>query len=195
MAEQTIRLFVAVPLPAAAIAACTQVVDTVRMGPLGRVPRWVHLDNLHLTVRFLGDTPVELVPDVALALTDALAGHEAFEVELAGAGMFPGPRKPRTLWLGITRGATELGALAAEVDAPLVRLGWPHDTRAYRPHLTVARMDAVAPATGVTIAEDLAHVAAGWQTSFRATQVVLYRSHLGGGPPRHEPLVEVPLPG
>lgn len=191
--ERPDRLFVAVPLPSAPLAACRELVGAVRAGPLGRVPRWVHLDNLHLTVRFLGDTPADLVPDVALAVRDALTGIPAFDVELAGAGMFPGPRKPRTLWLGIEQGAAGLSALADALDAPLEPLGWPRDERPYRPHLTVARLDAAAPAQGIAVAEALVAAATGWRTGFRADRVVLFRSHLGGGPPRHEPVVEVRL--
>jgi 2'-5' RNA ligase len=193
--ERWARLFIAVPLPADSIEACRLLVDRVRSGPLGRVPRWVHLDNLHLTVRFLGDTPPDLVPDVALAIQDAYDGARAFHVELAGAGMFPGPRKPRALWLGIEQGASELGDLASALDAPLAPLGWPPDDRPYRPHLTVARLDTSSPAQGVAVAETLVAAATGWRTGFRADRVILYRSHLGGGPPRHEPVVEIPLAG
>jgi RNA 2',3'-cyclic 3'-phosphodiesterase len=189
------RLFVAVPVPPASVDACRDLVAGVRSGPLGRVPRWVHFDNLHMTVRFLGDTPPDLVPDVALAVLHAMTGRNAFEVELAGAGMFPGPRKPRTLWLGIERGAGELGALADALDGPLAPLGWPPDERAYRPHLTVARLDASSPAQGVAVAESLVAAATGWRTTFQADRVVLYRSHLGGGPPRHDPVVEILLAG
>jgi 2'-5' RNA ligase len=193
--ERWHRLFVAVPLPSGSIMACRTLVEQVRSGPLGRVPRWVHLDNLHLTVRFLGDTPPDLVPDVALAVRDALAGRRSFDVELAGAGLFPGPRKPRTLWLGMERGAEELGALADALDAPLTPLGWPPDERPYRPHLTIARLDASSPGQGVAVAETLVAAATGWRTGFSADRIILYRSQLGGGPPRHEPVIEVPLAG
>jgi len=193
--ERWHRLFVAVPMPPEPLASCRDLVEHVRSGPLGRVPRWVRVDNLHLTVRFLGDTPPDLVPDVALAVQDAFAGMAAFDVELAGAGMFPGPRKPRALWLGIEQGAGELGALADALDAPLDPLGWPPDDRPYRPHLTVARLDSSSPAQGVEVAESLVAAATGWRTGFRADRVVLYRSHLAGGPPRYESLVEVPLLG
>lgn len=193
MAERLDRLFVAVPLPAAAVADCEALVAGVRAGPWGRVPRWVHLPNLHLTVRFLGETPADLVPDVALAVRDAVAPAHAFDVVLAGAGLFPGERKPRTLWLGIERGAGELGALADALDPVLEPLGWPRDERPYRPHLTVARLDASSPRDGNAVAGALREAADGWRTGFRADRVVLYRSHLGGGPPRHEAIVEVVL--
>jgi RNA 2',3'-cyclic 3'-phosphodiesterase len=187
------RLFVAVPLPADAIEACTTLIDAVKAGPLGRVPRWVHVPNLHLTVRFLGATPADVVADVGDAVRAAIQGHAAFEVVLAGAGSFPGGRKPRTLWLGIERGADELGALARAVDGAVEPLGWASDARPYRPHLTVARLDASSIADGQAVAGTLHHAAADWRTTFTAREVVLFRSHLGGGLPRHEAVVTVPL--
>ncbi len=193
MAERPDRLFVAVPLPPAPLAACKALIEGVRAGPLGDVPRWVHVDNLHLTVRFLGETPPELTPDAALAVQDAITGARAFEVVLAGAGAFPEARKPRALWLGIERGAGELGALMDALDPALEPLGWPRDDRPYRPHLTVARLDRSSIASSGAVADELRTAAADWRTSFRADRVVLYRSHLGGGPPRYEPLVEVAL--
>ncbi len=196
MAEQPHRLFVAVPLPADAVAACGALIDQVRNGPSGAVARWVHVPTLHLTLRFLGDTAPDLVPDVALAVREALisAGQGPFQVRLAGAGAFPGARKPRTLWLGIEHGAAELGALARSLDPVLEPLGWPPDARPYRPHLTVARLDAAPSADGVQAGRALERAAAGWRTSFLVGRAVLYRSRLGGGPPRHDPIDEVRLP-
>ena len=193
MAERPDRLFVAVPMPPGPLAACRALVDGVRRGPLGDVPRWVHVDNLHLTVRFLGETPRELTPDAALAVRDALGGARAFDVVLAGAGSFPEARKPRALWLGIEQGAAELGALADALDPALEPLGWPRDDRPYRPHLTVARLDRSSISSSEAVADELRAAAAGWRTAFRADRVVFYRSHLGGGAPRYEPLVDIAL--
>ena len=192
MAEDDARLFVAVPLPPAAIEAAGALIEGLRAGPLGRVPRWVHIPNLHLTVRFLGETPAALVPEAIRAVEDSVRGTEAFDVVLAGAGSFPAGRRPRALWLGIERGTEELGALARAVDAAVQPLGWPPDERAYRPHLTVARLDAARVADGTAVAEALRVAAEGWRTSFRAERVVLYRSHLGGQP-RYEMLLTVEL--
>jgi 2'-5' RNA ligase len=190
VAERPHRLFVAIPLPPGPLADCQALIDGVRAGPLGDVPRWVHLANLHLTVRFLGDTPPDLVPDAAMAVRDAVSGARAFDVVLAGAGAFPAGRKARALWLGIERGAVELGALADALDPALEPLGWPPDDRPYRPHLTVARLDSASIGEGAAVADELRAAAERWTTSFRADRVVLYRSHLGGGPPRYEALLE-----
>jgi 2'-5' RNA ligase len=195
VAEGDQRLFIAVPLPPEAVADCAELIDRVRSAPLGDVPRWVHVPNLHLTVRFLGATPAARVEAVAAAVDAALDGTRAFEVELAGAGAFPDPQRPRTLWLGIRRGAEELGAMARALDDALAPLGWPPEDRPYRPHLTVARLDAAPRVDGVAIARALDEAALGWRTAFRAREAVLFRSHIGGGAPRHERLLEHALAG
>jgi 2'-5' RNA ligase len=189
------RLFVAVPLPPDAIEACATVIEAVRAGPLGGVPRWIHVPNLHLTVRFLGPTLPDRVPEAAEAVVAVAAGGAPFEVVLTGAGAFPDGPRPRAIWLGIERGAPELGALAAAVNARLAPLGWPPDERPYRPHLTVARLDAAPRAQGLAVADALREAAAGWRTSFPAKELVLFRSQLGGGQPRYDAVHRVPLGG
>jgi 2'-5' RNA ligase len=189
------RLFAAVALPADALEACRSVVDAVRDTPLGRDARWVQFESLHLTIRFLGDTAPDLVPDVALAVIEAAERVEPFRIELAGAGAFPDGRHPRTLWLGVERGNDGLIRCIDALEGPLDRLGWPPDPRARRPHLTVARTDATRGEVSHAIAEALGSAAAAWRTGFEARTLTLFRSHLGGGPPRYEAVVEAPLGG
>lgn len=188
------RLFVAVHVPDAARDDVDVLLAPLRTLTFDRAPRWVRADTLHVTLRFLGDTPTELVPDVALAVRDALVGQPAFDVRLGGAGAFP-PHggKVRTLWLGITHGADSLGRLSEAVTRAMVPLGWPADAKPFSPHLTVARTDASSRADGLVVSQALKAAAAGWSTGFRAHRVVLYRSILGGGPPRHEPVDTVEL--
>jgi 2'-5' RNA ligase len=193
VAEAAQRLFIAVGVPAGALESCQRVIDAVRTTELGREARWVRTENLHLTVRFLGDTPFDLVPDVGLAVLDAAATVEPFHIELAGAGAFPDGRHPRTIWLGVDQGNDGLVRLDAALDAPLDRLGWPPDARPRRPHLTVARTDAARGEVSHAIADALSAATTGWRTSFEATVLTLYRSHLGGGPPRYEAVVEAQL--
>lgn len=195
MADGSPRLFVAVPLPSDAAASCRAVVEAVRGGSAGRAPRWVELSGLHVTLRFLGPTPAALVPAVADAVRTAVAGRPAFELELAGAGAFPSAARPRVLWLAIARGGSELEALARGLNGPLEPLGWPPDDRPFRPHLTVARTDAASHADGQAAAWALEEAARDWRTRFTADRVTLFRSHLGRGPSKYEPLLEVPLAG
>lgn len=198
------RLFVAVPLPSDAIKGIAALVEGVRatdgaaiVGPVGRSGRgstdvrWVRLDALHVTVRFIGPT---LDPDVAVverAVAAVAAAAHPFDVRVAGAGAFPGPDRPRALWLGIGAGHTELGRLAEALDRELVALGRPADDRAFRPHLTLARSDGVR--AGPRLARRLIDAADGFFVRWRATSLVLFESRTGGGPARYVRLLEAPL--
>jgi 2'-5' RNA ligase len=161
------------------------------LGEDGHRIRWVQLEGLHLTLRFLGPTPADRVPEVASALDRAAAGKPGFEVRLSGAGAFPAAERPRALWLGIRHGAEALGGLAAAFEVELRDAGWGVETRPFRPHLTIARTDGVR--AGPAAAMALQRAAAGLDAAFRADGVVLYRSHLGSGPARYERLHEVRL--
>jgi 2'-5' RNA ligase len=183
-----------VHVPEETRAAVDDLLTPIRALSFDRPPRWVRADTLHVTLRFLGDTPTDDVPAVADAVRTALEGAPPFDVRLAGAGAFPLHRgKVRTLWLGITEGGDRLGELAAAVTAALVPLGWPAEQRPFSPHLTVARTDASSIADGQLASQALEAAAERWSSGFRAERVVLYRSILGGGPPRHEPVETIEL--
>ncbi len=187
------RLFIAVPVPKDVGSAIGRVMDDVRvaLGEDGRRIRWVQLEGLHVTLRFLGPTPAGRVDEIAAALDRAATDEEAFEIRFAGAGAFPDGDRPRALWLGIQSGAEHLGRLAAAFEASLSVAGWPVESRPFRPHLTIARTDGVR--AGPAAATALEQAASVLNTGFRADRVVLYRSHLGSGPARYQPLHEVGL--
>jgi 2'-5' RNA ligase len=202
--EPEARLFVAVPLPASACAAIEGVVDRVREqlkvadaeaaargGPPGGRVRWVRMDGLHVTLRFLGGTAEQNIPTISRAIDVAAAATPPFEVVLDGAGAFPSPGRPRSLWLAIVAGVDELAGLATRLDLALADAGWQSEVRPFRAHLTLARTDGVR--AGPLAANNLAAAAAGLDERFPADRIVLFRSHLGGGPARYEPLHEAAL--
>ncbi len=195
MAEGDLRLFIAVPIPPDALDACRDLIDGVRaqLSPPG--VRWVRLEGLHVTLRFLGATRPQLVEDVGTAMRRAADGVPTFQIALAGAGSFPDRKRPRTLWIGIDEGVGSLEALVRGLEAPLAALGWPPDQRPFRPHLTIARSDAAHGGDGLAVASSLAAAASDWRVSFRAETVTLYRSLLGAGPARYEPIDEIRLAG
>ena len=192
----TRRLFVAVPLDPGLTEAIAALVariraDRARDAPDERDVRWVRMDGLHLTLRFLGPTPEADVPTVAEAVRRAAATQDPFEVRVHGGGSFPNPRRPRTLWLAVTHGTDELSSLAQAVNRELVAAGWPSDDRPFRAHLTVARSDGV-PA-GADVARRLSAAAEGVDLTSPADRLVLFESITGGGPARYEPLESTPL--
>jgi 2'-5' RNA ligase len=189
------RLFVAVPLPDDAAETVRSIVDEVRADPLpegARDVRWVRLDGLHLTLRFLGPTPPDRVEPTAAAV-QAVAGSAAgpIDLELGGAGTFPPRGRPRALWIGIVSGADALGQLAAATQDALVAAGWERDERPFRAHLTIARSDGVA--AGILVAERLEKVMADRRIAAPIDRLGLFESVTGGGPARYVPVTSARL--
>jgi 2'-5' RNA ligase len=186
------RLFVAVPLSEEARAAVAEVVERIRAGePEGRGVRWVRLDGLHITLRFLGPTAESRVRDVAAAVADAATGVDPFAIRVSGADAFPPVGRPRTLWLDLDRGVDELAALAARLDDALVGVGWERERRPFRAHLTLARADGVraGPATVAALKAAAAELA----IESPIERVVLFESVTGSGRARYLDLAEVAL--
>jgi 2'-5' RNA ligase len=153
--------------------------------------RWVRLDGLHLTLRFLGPTDEERVADTAAAVERTARSVDPFDVVIAGGGAFPSVARPRALWLGVADGAAELGATAAKLDDALAEVGWPREERAFRAHLTLARSDGVR--AGPVVARRLIEAAEAVREPFRAESLVLFESVSGGGPARYIPLHETSI--
>lgn len=188
------RLFIAAPLPAEAVAAVSAIVEAVRVQPLPdgmRDVRWVRLDGLHLTLRFLGPTPEERLAATTTAMTDVAGRAAPTDAHLAGTGVFPASGRPRTLWVGLAEGAETLAAVARELNEALQAAGWPPDARPFRAHLTLARSDGL-PA-GTVVAERLAAAFGDRSIPFVVDRLVLFESVTGGGPARYVPVTEAPL--
>jgi 2'-5' RNA ligase len=193
------RLFVAVPLPDEARDAVIAIVDTVRdvVEREARLPRsavrWVRMEHLHLTLRFLGPTPDPRVPVVAGCVERGVEGLPAARLVIAGSGAFPAPSRPRTIWLGIQHGADALAGMARRLDDELEPEGWPRETRPFRAHLTLARADG--RREGPLVARHLAQAVAGTTIEFTASRVVLFESITGRGPAEYRALHETSLAG
>lgn len=186
------RLFVAVPLSEPARASVADVVERIKAGePEGRGVRWVRLDGLHVTLRFLGPTPEARVADVAAAAAAAAAGTAPFAIRIAGADAFPPVGRPRTLWLDLDRGTDELTALAARLDESLAAVGWERERRPFRAHLTLARADGVraGPATVAALRAAAAELA----IESPIDRLVLYESITGSGRARYVDRAEAAL--
>jgi 2'-5' RNA ligase len=189
----TMRLFFAVPVPADPRARIAELIERVQgsVGDGSARIRWVRLDGLHLTLRFLGPTSEDRREPLE-AGADALASADApFEVVLGGGGAFPSLARPRSLWVGVASGADRLARLADGLTAAAAECGLVLDTRPFAPHLTIARTDGLR--LGPVAAHALEQAADGLDARFTVDRVVLFRSHLGGGPARYEPLHEARL--
>jgi 2'-5' RNA ligase len=188
------RLFVAVPIPDRAESEIAAVVERVRADGVpggGRDVRWVRLDSLHITLRFLGPTAEDGVAPAAEATLAAAGAVRPFDVSIGGAGAFPTASRPRALWLDIRRGVEELATLAGSVDAELRAAGWELETKPFRAHLTLARADGVRAAAA--IGARLMEVADELDVRFRAERIGLFESVTGAGPARYDAIAVAAL--
>jgi len=153
--QKKIRAFIAIHLPAevrdylATISA-----DLSRQLPQGAV-RWVKPDRIHLTLRFLGDTDVRLLPDIQNALDEVATQQQRFDLYLEGFGCFPNCKRPRILWAGVAGRLKEAAQLKEEIDSALAPLGWEEEKRPFRPHLTIGRVKDARTAVSPTWPESL----------------------------------------
>ena len=98
--------------------------------------RWARVEDLHVTLKFIGHVDDAAVGKIRAAL--ASIKSEPFEVRFAGAGFFPNPNAARVFWAGVD-GGDSLPSLASSIDAAMEKLVFPRETKPYHPHLTLAR--------------------------------------------------------
>ncbi len=134
------RLFIAVFPPPDAQVAATRAADELRRLPGTRGVSWVKRDNLHFTLRFLGELDEVAVRRAEKATIEAVAEHRAFGASIGGFGAFPTAKKARVLWIGLLQGAEPMRRLADSLETVLRKRGFEPAEQAFEPHLTVGRL-------------------------------------------------------
>lgn len=175
------RLFVAIDLPADLRERLAALLD--------RIPgaRWVAPENLHLTLRFIGEADGAQAQDIDAALTGLRA--ESFPVTLAGLGRFGNETKPRALWVGVEANPA-LERLQAKIEQALRRAGLPPEGRKFKPHVTLARFKTGSNARLRDYLEAHARFRA---EAFEVRNIVLYSSFLSPNGAIHTPEAAYPL--
>jgi RNA 2',3'-cyclic 3'-phosphodiesterase len=178
------RLFIGVPLTEEARQAIDEHVR--RSMPDGIPGRAVPAASWHLTLRFLGATSADQLATIVRHLRAAELG-EAFEVGFGGLGAFSRPRSARVLWIGLTDGVERMKALARIAEDAARAAGFAAEEKSFKPHLTLSRIQ---PPRDVTRA--IAGVPP-LDLRMPVREVVVFRSHLGGGPARYEAVERIAL--
>ncbi|HCJ66119.1 MAG TPA: RNA 2',3'-cyclic phosphodiesterase [Elusimicrobia bacterium] len=102
--------------------------------------KWVAVENLHLTLKFLGEVSEEKATQIEPVIVPILACFPSFEMKLSGFGVFPNFNYPRVIWLGIEEGGEELKGLSEKIEDSLVSLGFDKEERPFTAHLTLGRV-------------------------------------------------------
>ena len=138
--QKTIRAFIAIHLPRVVKTYLGHLAEDLAGQLPNRAVRWVKPDRMHLTLRYIGETEKNLVPELGHALDQTAAKHQQFTLHLEGFGCFPNKKQPRVLWAGIGGEVEAAERLKKDIDSALVPLGWEAEKRPFRPHLTVGRV-------------------------------------------------------
>ena len=139
------RTFIAIELPESVQQAIearrSHVAATLRDAGVTRGLRWVAPEKIHLTLRFLGDTTPAQRHTLHDQLSALAAHHAPFALTVAQLGCFPNLRRPSVIWLGVDGDEAALHALQAETERAAQAAGFDAESRAFSPHLTLARVD------------------------------------------------------
>lgn len=131
------RLFVALDIPEDVRSSLVALAAQLRLAC--RNARWVRIEGLHVTLKFIGETSPEKAAEIETALA-SIPSRALIPMNFRGLGFFPSERRPRVLWARIEAGP-DLAELAVAVETALGALGIPREERAFSPHLTLARFD------------------------------------------------------
>lgn len=190
---EMVRTFVAVELPQQVKDGLTGIQqDLKRAG--NDVVRWVTAEGMHLTLKFLGEIPVDMVSQVDAALEEAAAGIPPFGLATAELGFFPNATSPRVFWIDLKGDVPALLRLQENVELALNALGFRREARGFSPHLTLARFrDTAQPEKRKAFGEEVVHRKASASLAFTVDGINLVKSILTPGGAIYARLTRVPL--
>jgi 2'-5' RNA ligase len=190
---EEIRSFIAVELPREIKLMLARIQDELKSR--GRAPvKWVDPDIIHLTLKFLGNIPVDTIDNLTAAIREACRGVPPFRVEVGGLGVFPNPRRVQVVWVGLAGDIENLAQLQKRIDSALVPLGFTPESRPFTPHLTLARVrDRAAPAQKQELGRIVAAARFEDVESLRVDAVHLMKSQLTPEGPVYDRISSITL--
>jgi len=184
-----IRAFIAVDIPESVRRDLKELIDGLR--PYGGSSvRWVPPENIHVTLKFLGNIEESQVGIVESAIREGVKNQGPFVLEARGTGAFPSIKRMRVLWAGLQGDILSLARVQSSIEGVLEKQGFEREKREFKPHLTIGRIK------GSSFDRRLAKKLVEYGTSFRSgpfeiEKVTLYRSILKPSGAKYEPLVSV----
>ncbi len=176
--KSVFRAFIAIDLSPDILSRIDEVSSNLKER-MGKLPvRWVPAENVHLTLKFLGDVSTTYVGHLEEIIRHSAMSHECFEMSVGSLGVFPNPRRPRVIWLGVEAPPT-LMTIQRNIDQETNRLGYETKNQAFSPHLTIGRVSRGADYRELKEISDILDTeTVGFLGATRVEQINLYRSDL-----------------
>ena len=186
---EKIRTFIAIEIP---LAIRTEIAKFQEQLKQEQAPiSWVKPNNIHITIKFLGDVDENKIDDIALAIQTATTEIKPFSIEIGGAGAFPNYKKPRVIWIGAKSEHDLLKELAKQIDIQVHKLGFEKETRDFKAHLTLGRVKSLNDIDGVISELKQRQDFSGG--SFIASEIILMKSELHPAGSIYTPMRKIPL--
>jgi 2'-5' RNA ligase len=187
--SKTIRTFIAIEIPKTVISKIRELQDAIKA--YGFKIRWVRAENIHLTLKFLGDIEESKIVEIAEAVSKTAEEHSPISLKAKGIGVFPGIKRPRVLWVGLAGQLEALVKLQTTLDENSIVLDFPREKRPFRGHLTMGR---IKDRIDVKKLGDALMAFRRFESeTFTAGQIILYKSELTPSGAVYTKLVSVSL--
>lgn len=172
-----LRAFIAIEIPPEIKKAIAAEIANLHNGA-GRAVRWVATENIHLTLKFLGEISPASVELLSQALQAECDQHVPFDITVSGLGCFPNSHRPRIIWIGLNI-PPELSRLQHKLETAAARLGYTAEDKPFSPHLTIGRIrEQATPAELNNVHSALEKLHVGSLGTFTAQSVHLFKSDL-----------------
>ena len=139
-AQNVWRIFCAVELPEQVRARLQDHIQRLRNDVPEVAASWSRVENIHLTLKFFGNVALERVETISAAASRTVKEFSAFQIGVGNTGVFPRPSRPQVLWIGVNDPSGKLLDLQQRFEKECAAKGFPKEERAFRPHLTIARI-------------------------------------------------------
>lgn len=184
-----IRAFICFKLPGRIISSIRGLQKSMHNS--GLQVRWVRPENIHLTIKFLGNIRVSDINDIEIAVQETAVNFSPLLLSAGGAGVFPNIRKPRVIWTGIEGQRKELVDLQKMLAEKLGCIGFPKETRPFKGHLTIGRLKGRVDSR--KLAENISRVNSFTTKQFFCDRIFLMQSELKPSGPIYSRLMSEPL--
>lgn len=187
------RLFIGIWPPDRVTDALVEAQEKLgHLAPRGSL-RYSSREQLHLTLRFLGETPKTQLEALQNTVTRATAGSAPFQLRAEGVGCFPATDRPRVVWVGITGDSLALGSLQQNVAAHVSEWAEKPEEREFHPHFTLARVKDIQPRERRVLVDTLARLQFPRTEVWEVASVRLVASELRPEGARYQIMAEIPL--
>lgn len=137
MNMKNLRCFIAIDIPDRVKSSIGGAIDAMKK--CGGDIKWVTASNIHITLKFLGNTPETALPEIQDSLRSAVSSYMPFYITIYGTGVFPSRKYPRVIWAGIKNSQT-MKSLKKDIENAMTAHGFQREERDFTPHLTLGRV-------------------------------------------------------